>query len=101
MLAVRLREKFPDIMITETHPKALLLAIESDTAGFAKKFKIPDGVWNNEHERDASIGTVCAREGFKSKRSWPLDLALERYDSEQDPSRYWIAPVHYFWPECF
>ena len=96
MLAVRLREKFHDIMITETHPKALLYAIKSDAAGFAKRFKIPD-TWSNDHERDASIGAVCAREGFEGR--WPLDLALQRCDSEQDPSNYWIAPMHYFWPE--
>ena len=27
------------------------------------------------------------------------DLAEQRYDAEQDPKSYWLAPMHYFWPE--
>ena len=30
---------------------------------------------------------------------WLTDLALERFGSEQDPQAYWLAPMHYFWPE--
>ena len=101
MLAFRIREKFPDIRITETHPKALLCALELDETGFAKRFKIPTG-WRikdgrTEDERDALIGAVCAREGFEGR--WPFDLTCHRDDSEQDPSSYWLAPMHYFWPE--
>ena len=97
LLALRIREKFPDTRITETHPKALLLyALKLDEIGIAERFKIPIG-WCNEHERDATIGAVCAREGFEG--SWTLDLARDRYDSEQDPFSYWLAPTSYFWPE--
>ena len=96
MLALRIREKFPDTRITETHPKALLYALKLNGTGFAERFEISTG-WSNEHERDALIGAVCAREGFEGR--WPFDLACRRYDSEQDPSSYWLAPIHYFWPE--
>lgn len=98
MLAVRIREMFPDTRITETHPKALLCALESNEKHFAERFEIPTS-WSNDHERDASIGAVWAREGFEGR--WIFDLAQKRYDSEQDPSRYWLAPMHYFWPEPF
>ena len=96
MLAFRIREKFPDTRITETHPKALLGAFKLDGTGFAERFKIPTG-WNNEDERDALIGAVCAREGFEGR--WTFDLACCRDDSEQNPSSYWLAPMRYFWPE--
>lgn len=96
MLAFRIREKFPDTRITETHPKALLHALNLDGAGFAERFEIPTD-WNNEDERDALIGAVCAREGFEGR--WRFDLACHRDDSEQDPSSYWLAPMHYFWLE--
>lgn len=96
MLAVRVREKFSGTMITETHPKALLLALQSDETNFAERFKIPTA-YSNEHERDASIGAVCAREAFEGR--WTFNLARKRYDSEQDPLNYWLAPMHYFWPE--
>ena len=97
LLAHRIREMFPDTRITESHPKALLLyALKLDGTGFAEQFKIPIS-WSNEHERDATIGAVCAREGFE--RRWTFDLARHRYDSEQDPFSYWLAPMNYFWPE--
>ena len=96
MLAIRVREKFPDTMITETHPKALLHALKSNETDFAERFKILT-TWSNDHERDASIGAVCAREGFKGR--WTIDLARQRYKSEQDPFSYWLEPMHYFWPE--
>ena len=96
LLALRIREEFPDTRITETHPKALLHALELDEKGFIERFKILTG-WSNEHERDAMIGAVCAREGIEGR--WTLDLAQQRYESEQNPSNYWLAPMHYFWPE--
>ena len=107
MLAFRIREKFPDTRITETHPKVLLYALEpaleleERERSFAKRFNIStDKDWKNEHKRDAIIGAVCAREGFEGR--WTFDLVRRRYQSEQDPQdpySYWLAPVHYFWPE--
>ncbi len=96
MLAFRIREEFPDTRITETHPKALLKALKLDATGFAERYNISSD-WNNEHERDALIGAVCAREGFEEH--WTFDLACCRDDSEQNPFSYWLAPMHYFWPE--
>lgn len=101
MLAYRLRGEFPGIRITESHPKALLRAgglADIDSLDFARKFRISvRSVPDNEHERDAAVAAVCAREGF-SKR-WPKDLAQGRHESEQDPLDYWLAPMHYFWPD--
>ena len=84
MLAFRIRQKFPCTRITESHPKALLYALKLDGPGFAERFGISTG-WSNEHEQDAAVAAVCAREGFKG--CWPTDLALQRYDSEQDPPK--------------
>ena len=53
--------------------------------------------WSNEHERDAVIAAVCAREGFEGR--WRTDLAKKRYACEQNPQAYWLAPMHYFWRE--
>ena len=92
MLAFRIREEFPGTKITESHPKALL-----KVPVFTEKFAtFVDR--KNEHERDALIAAVCAREGFKER--WTTDLAERRYDSEQDPKCYWLAPMYYFWPEA-
>ena len=96
MLAYRLRELDRNVKITESHPKAILLALEINGSGFAKKFEIPES-WDNEHERDATIAAVCAREGFQGR--WQTDLALQRHKTEQDTQSYWLAPMHYFWPK--
>ena len=98
LLASLVRREFPNIGITESHPKALLCALDpkDDGASFARRFKIPTD-WRNEHERDAAIAAVCAREGFEGR--WQMDLAEQRNGLEQDPKSYWLAPVSYFWPE--
>ena len=96
LLASRIREEFPATRITESHPKALLIATNLSETGFAERFGI-SGAWRNEHERDAAIAAVCAREGFEGR--WHTDLANERDNLEQDPNKYWLAPVSYFWPE--
>ncbi len=96
LLACRVRRAFPDARITESHPKALLHAFKFCEREFASKYGLPLA-WKNEHERDAAIAAVCAREGFE--RRWPGDFAKDRYDSEEDPESYWLGPMHYFWPE--
>ena len=97
LLASRVRQEFPSTGITESHPKALLRALELDEASFAARFEIPTA-WRNEHERDAAISAVCAREGFE--RRWLTNLADQRDGREQNPQGYWLKPVFYFWPEA-
>ena len=99
LLAYKVREMYPTIKITESHPKALLMALfESNWKNFAMKFNITTNSFNNEHERDAIIAAVCAREGCQGQ--WKNDLSKDRYSSEQDPEGYWLSPMHYFWPEA-
>ncbi len=88
MLAWRIRQEFPGTKITESHPKAVIHAHEFDLKFFN---------WGNEHEHDAAIGAICAREGFE--RRWTFDLAKDRHESEQDPDSHWLAPIRYFWPK--
>ena len=96
LLAQKVREVFPDTPITESHPKALLLAFDRTENQFAETFKI-SGCGDNEHERDATIAAVCAREGFEGR--WSTDLAEKRDCFEQDPLSYWLRPMRYFWPQ--
>lgn len=97
MFIFRLREKLGQIPVTESHPKALLKATaQNDWATFADRFGLPLAV-ATDHERDAIVGAVAAREGFQGR--WPNDLSEVRSASEQDPRTYWLAPVHYYWPQ--
>ncbi len=99
LLASLLRGKFADVEVTESHPKALLKALslgDADEAAVAQHFGV-DNAWGDDHQRDAVIAALCAREGFH--RNWPVDLADQRHTLEQNPKNYWLAPVCYWWPE--
>jgi len=92
-----LRQHFPDLGVTESHPKALLKALGCED--YRELFQTwgiqAEGL--NEHERDAVICAVCARQGFSGH--WSKDLAADRGEHEQDTDSYWLAPVHYWWPD--
>jgi predicted nuclease with RNAse H fold len=95
LFAELLRRKFGQIPITEVHPKALILA-SGGVAALLSRYAlvIPD---EGQHTRDAAISAIAAREGFSGR--WSRDLSLDRLPCEQDPSKYWLAPMRYFWPE--
>lgn len=96
MFIQRLRENFPEVPVTEVHPKALLTSgVCGAWPEFSERYGIDAGS-PNEHERDSLIAAVAAREGFEKR--WSRDLSTTREASEQDPQKYWLAPVHYFWP---
>ena len=97
LLASAMRQDYPNMRITETHPKALLIGMKCSGEEFLRKYGLSP-MWNNEHERDAVIGAVSVREGFEGR--WTIDLSKRRYESEQDPKNYWLAPMAYSWPEC-
>lgn len=96
LFAEGLRKRYPALPITETHPKALLLAFKLSEMEFLERYGLGYAA-RLEHERDAVISAVAAREGFTGR--WPRNLALERLPAEQNPESYWLAPMHYFWPE--
>lgn len=94
MFVQRLRERFPTVQVTEAHPKAVAMALggwSSEAVARLACNAAPD-----EHQRDAVMAAIAAREGFEGR--WPLDLSHARLASEQDPATYWLGPVHYFWP---
>jgi len=97
MFIQRMREIYPAVPVTESHPKALLKALtQDDWEIFSDRFGLKVAT-AKDHERDALIAAISAREGFQER--WSHDLSIKRLPSEQDPHSYWLAPVHYFWPE--
>lgn len=94
----RIREMFSKVNVTESHPKALFNVIaDNDWSVFAARYKLKISEPVCPHQRDALIAAVAAREGFQGR--WTHDLASTRLPSEQDPMGYWLAPVHYYWPD--
>lgn len=98
LLAARLRQRAPGIMVTESHPKALLAALGlQGWPAIAARFGLRGGAPDTEDERDALLGAVAAREGHLGR--WTRDLAAG-FDAreELDPATIWWGPVHYWWP---
>jgi predicted nuclease with RNAse H fold len=97
MFVQRIRERYPQISVTECHPKALLRAISDGRwVQFSRRFGLGKKP-QNEHARDAIVAAVAARESFLGRRTH--DLSEKRLAGEHDPRAYWLAPVYYFWPE--
>ena len=93
MIVAKIRAEYSNVRVTEAHPKALLRAM-----GCGHWNEIPLGYDlraspDTDHEKDAIVAAIAAREGTEGR--WANDLSVSRHQSEQDPSRYWLAPVHY------
>ena len=83
MFVTRVREVFPSVNISETHPKAVLVALgrEPWKVHLASIRTMVTLDSKPDHERDAIISAVAAREGFEGR--WKRDLAVDRFPSEQ------------------
>lgn len=85
LAALELRDRYPELPITEAHPKALrwllpnLLDIEADS----------------EHERDAMLAAVSAWAAYKPSSDWEDLLAYE--ENSYTPVS---MPVHYMMPNA-
>ncbi len=97
MFAVELRQRFSELPITEAHPGLFLRARCLSFDQLKRHYGIHADPRITNHERDAVIAALAAREGFTGL--WPRDLALNRLPEEQDPETYWLAPMHYWWFE--
>jgi hypothetical protein len=89
-----MREKFPEIEITETHPKALLKAFPG-FCSFPDGFGLSGQKPSDEHQRDALIGAFVAREGSVGR--WKNDLAVTA-KSTSDVHLGLFGDCHYWWP---
>lgn len=100
-LAIRLRQRWPGILLTETHPKVLFHALRGSRytkadvplafEWFMMRAELSAAEVRNEHELDALISAWAAREGLLNK--W-RDLC-----EPSSPDMIFPAgPVSYFWP---
>ena len=100
LFAAELRRRFPNLPVTEAHPKLLLHALGEEFEAVAQDFrlKVDPQIMreDNDDRRDAVIAALAAREGFGGR--WERDLAcLPPILGEQDPPDRSLAPVHYWW----
>jgi hypothetical protein len=101
MLAALVRQRYPKMPITETHPKALINAKHLEAQGWshiASDFGFYGAELKSADRVDALVSAAVARNG--STNLWKTDLAeLPRRIEEMDPSRTFFGPVNYYWFE--
>jgi hypothetical protein len=84
---VALRERWPSIAITESHPKALLRVSKSAQA-FAVMYDFP-----NQHARDAALGALAALAFDEQWPGW-----LDWFAREPTPYLPAAGPLAYWFP---
>lgn len=96
MLALESRKEWPGAQITEAHPKALCKALKlPDWQDLVCKFGLCGEPPGTEHERDALLAAVAAREGSLGR--WICDLAETRHSDDYDV----LQPrPFYWWPDA-
>jgi predicted nuclease with RNAse H fold len=98
-----LRAALPEVLISESHPKALLWQLrlanrDRHPAGISlvslSHFSVSASIGTQDHERDAAIGALCAWAMVHNPKGW-RDLYLE----EQHPYSPITAPLGYWMPQ--
>lgn len=104
LTGVLLRAAFPEVLITESHPKALLWQLrlanrDRHPSGIAlvtlSQFVVSSSIGRQDHERDAAIGALSAWAMFHKPKGW-RDLYLEEphpYSPITAPLGYWMPHV--------
>ena len=102
LFAAELRQRFPDLPVTEAHPKLLMHARKQGFEALARDSGLMVGPnlvhESNDDRRDAVVAALAAREGFSG--SWTHDLAdLRPLCGEQAAPDRALSPVNYWWFE--
>ena len=108
-LAVRLRTLWPNLLLTETHPKVLWEQVaEGEVYPREVSNSHPAILWltealeaeispANEHEFDALLSGWAADRACRGM--WKLDLTTIAAQGQKSPNVSLVDDVDYFWPE--
>jgi Protein of unknown function (DUF429) len=112
VLAWKLREKWPTVFLTETHPKVLWHCIQKSveypradlwqgeapsTVGDWLLAEKLTGEIQNEDEFDAVLSAWAALQAYS--KNWSRDLCLIKAVGQKSDNISLVPDVHYFWPE--
>jgi predicted nuclease with RNAse H fold len=101
MLAFEAHKHWKDVKITETHPRALLKAMDLNKepwSAIAGKFDLDGPEPETVDQFDALISAAVARNGYK--HIWTVDLTdISRGEGEMDPQHSFFGKVNYCWFE--
>jgi hypothetical protein len=110
VLAHRLRERWPEIKLTETHPKVLWAHYSRDTPyprewgvgepetarAFKKQCGLASAEPRDEHQFDALLSAWAAAQAFDGR--WAHDLSYEKAEDQTGDNISVVSKVHYYWP---
>lgn len=108
-LALRLRELWLDIVLTETHPKVLWAHMDTGfeyprdsrgavgAVGWLERAAGTALAVRNKHEFDAALSAWAAIQGYEG--AWTRDLTSERASEQTGDDVRLVSPTHYFWPD--
>ena len=108
-LAVRLRELWPDLLLTETHPKVLWEHLAGGIAYPREPNRSdPAVLWlsetleaeidpANEHEFDALLSGWAVDRACRGL--WTLDLVEIEAHQQRSANISLVSDVHYYWPD--
>lgn len=85
---------FPDCIISESNPKAVIQALNTDFDEFLEE-NLTSHAYKNEHERDALVCALCCKFGVEG--IWKKDLSLIRPRSEKVHQPF-AFEARYYWP---
>ena len=98
LVAYLLRNNFPEIAITESHPKALLYLLGADLSKYVDCGHYKEYISNHEDERDAILGAITAFAREKKRQGW--ENLMEKKEEEEKPifplaysAEYWMPLV--------
>lgn len=97
--AILLRQRFADLPITETHPKALLWLLGVANVGHQPRDVTPEDLerlfrcrYSSEHERDAALSAWAAQAMVIGRTGWANLVEFER------DALFIAGPVGYWLP---
>jgi hypothetical protein len=102
LVANLLHQQFPNITITESHPKALLYLLgiankQKDAASVSladlSEYIVCDTGYISQHERDAILGTVAALAQREKRQGWK-----NLFEQEKKPITPFDYQVEYWMP---
>lgn len=89
------------LLVTETHPKPGLEFLSDDDFNDLKlDGSLRDQFRKTDHERDAVVSAIVAREAFSDRSTSWVDLLADYKpaNGERDPHMNYPSRIHYFWP---
>jgi predicted nuclease with RNAse H fold len=94
LLGDMITKSYPGCMLTESNPKAVVIAMDVGFDDFLR-MNVRTANYTNDHERDALVAALSAKLGMNG--SWRRDLSEIKPEAEIGNQPFDLS-ARYFWP---